>query len=762
MTSTQQLKFKKVAITVSLALTLGGCVSAPSHLGGKATAVTVPSMAGYFPVEVQNNIGAGAPQHGVSNVYLLFTGAQLTAPNPQCLMHLTQTSVPGYNAWVASCQNLTMSTKASQFSYAMSTLQPNANPVLIYIPNVISGRTFVSINNPLDIPMTRAANGTVSIQSPSLSNPFDGNYNLIYDKFEYTYDAGNKFWIDTTSVDDFSLPIALSYTDPSTLVTQLNGYTNQSRHDILTKVQGVLTSQGNADWKKLEIVDSVSQTGTVMRIDAPNTAPQFNSNYLTAPNGEGFNYLNALLQYYSNSKNAITINCSEVDGPTYPEYAQLGNGSDPGAYIFTGYVVGNNFVFANHPASPADAMTVNINLGAAASIDFFGPGQSPFDTPNGTVRSVLVKNLSSAFSVGLLPAPGGTTLNTLFSHAHSNYYTSNSILSNSPYNAYTQSPTGKGPWYDLYAQAIHNTAANPVYAFAFDDVLKQDGTIEVDNNHPGPTVAPVIITLGSAGQLLVPAAGPNYKKDPQPNDIAPVSSVKQTGFTCAGLSPNINCTLSASWTVPAYQDPGVKYFIMPTPSPTQTSTVLKNATLYAYGISNGQITFPVTAPAPKVINQVTVYACIPSQDVTAVGYDCPSVGNGYQFGSQVVGASSAPSSVTLLPATITSSTGFNCNTKNCTLTANWTIPTGEPTGTHFYILPLNNSQASMADIMSGQTLATAGSSTLTLPRADVTNQSPQIIVSACMNDTTAGLYCPASSNSYNQSTTVGSAAYPAQ
>lgn len=756
-----QFKIKKIALIVSLGLVLGGCASSPTNLGSKSAGSGVPSMANYFPVEVQNNVGPGASQNGVTAVYLLFTGKQMASPNPTCLMSLSPTTVPGYNAWIASCQNLTLQTQVSQYSYPMSTLQPNSNPVLIYIPNVISGRTFVSLNNSLDMPITIAADGSLSIQAPSLSNPTDGNYNLIYDKFEYTYDNTDTFWIDTTSVDDFALPIALSYTDPTTQATQLNGYTNQDRSTIITSIQNVLSSQGNSNWQHLVVKDSVSNTGTIMRIDAPNTSPDFNPNYLTALNGYGFNYVNALIKYYSNSAHAILVNCSEVDSPKYPEYVKLGNGTDPNAYIFKGYVVGNKFVFTNEPSNPADSMVVSIDLSKAQSIDFFGPGQAPFDTPNGTVRSVMIKNLTAAFSVGLLPAKGGTTLNNLFSTSHTNYYTTNSILKKK-YNAYNQVPTGKGPWFDLYAHAVHSTAADPVYAFAFDDVLKQDGTISVSNSSPGPTVAPVIITLGSVDNLVVPSPGPNYNANPQPNNVFPVSNVAQTSFSCSGS----NCTLAASWNIPAYQDTSVKYFILPTPSPTETSTVLQNESLLNYGATQGSITFPVSLPAPKLINQVTVYACIPSNDITAKGYDCPSVGNGYTFGSKVVGASSPAAGVQLQPVTITSNSNFNCNGTNCSLTATWTIPSNEPSGATFYILPLPPAKAPMPDIMNGQSLTTGTTGTLTVPQADVTTLTSAttvavpIVVSACMNDSSAGLFCPSASNNYNQSTTVGSVPFP--
>ncbi len=760
-------QIKKIALITSTALLITGCGSAPtSRASQSASILTVPSKAGYFPIEIQNNVGPGAATKGVTDVYLLLTGKQLTTPNPECVMSLTSTSVTNYNAWMASCTNVTLNTKINNYSYSIKQLTPNpGKPLLIYIPQVISGRAFVSLNDPMDMPMTRAADGTASIQAPSLSNPSDGNYNLIYDKFEYTYDDKQVFWIDTTSVDDFSLPIALSYTN--TAGTQLNGYTNQTRDQIVNGIQNFLTKNGNSNWQALIAKDAFSHTNTVIRVNAPNTSANFNNNYLTALDGYGFNYVNALIQFYSDPSNAIIVNCSEVDSPKYPEYQKLGSGTDPNAYIFKGYVVGKQFIFTNEAAKPQDKMSINIDLSQASSNDFFGPGQAPLDTPDGTVRSVIVKNLTAAFSIGLLPAPGGTTINNLFTSAHTNYYTTNSILKNK-YNAYSQTPTGIGPWYDLYAQAIHSLAANHVYAFAYDDVLKQDGTLSIPNSDAGSQEPPVIITFESVGNLTVPSPGPNYTPTPPPNDIQPVTNVKQTGFSCNTTAKT--CTLSAKWSIPAYQDTAVKYFILPSPSPVSTSAVLTGQPLLNYGTTQTNITFPFTGTAPKTINQVIVYACIPGGGSKAIGYDCPSSTNSYGIGPQVVGTASQPTGIQLLPVSVTGNSNFSCDGQNCTLIAKWDIPADEPSKTQFYVWPFSNdkplSQVTFPLVIGGQVVAPESAVALKLPQVNVTTitgkttVNTKVIVYACINDTTTGMQCPSSSNRYTPIGEVGSSPFP--
>ncbi len=743
-----------------IGLAVGLALSANIY-AATSTVNPVPAMAGYFPIQIQNNIGSGATVQGVTNVYLLFTGKQMNSPNPQCLLQLPKTpdsSIAGYNAWVATCDNISMSTRAADFSYSMASLQPNVGePVIIYVPNMISGRAFVSLNYPLDIPMTLAADGTVSIQAPSLSNTADGNYNLIYDKFEYTYDNTNTFWIDTTSVDDFGLPIALAYTDLTTHVTQNNGYTGQTRHHIIHSIENILDNSGNSDWSSL-IVTSVDQYKTILRIDAPNTSPTFNNNYLTS--STGFNYLNTLSSYYSNPANAITIDCSEVDAKKYPEWVQLGSGTDPNAYVFTGSVnQAGKWVFNNAPATPADSMAVTIDLNQATSGDFFGPGQVPLDTPDGTVRSVIVKYITSAFSVGFLPMAGDLNA-SYFENNKSTYYTPNTVLSGKAYVKSAYAP-GEGPWFDLYAQAIHKTSANPVYAFAFDDVLKQDGTISVNNNSPGATVEPVLITFGDVGDLHVPAPGPNYNEYPHANNVFAAQKVTLTNASCTTSS----CTMTVNWTNPKGQDGSVKYFALPTPSPVATSVVFTAPSFeLADSTATSQtITFPLSpkqVPAPVLV-QASVYACIPSDTASVNRYECPNALNKYIGGHQMQGASSPAPNLQLQAVTITGyGTGFTCGATSCALTATWTIPKGQPSSAVYYINPIGNTKASMPDIMSGQSLGSGSSGTLTLPVADVNQPAGQIVVSTCANEQAVGKECPSSANSYNASSTVGSVPFP--
>ena len=739
MTTPQNYKLTKIALAVSAALLLAGCGGAPTKpmtMTSQASVAITP-MPGYFPVEIQNNVGTGSASYPVTNVYMLFSAQESAAPNQQCLMSLTQnTSITTYNAWTANCIPLTMKSKAAQYAYSMSSLQPIAGaPVVIYVPPVISGRAFVSLNYPLDIPMTRAADGSVSIQAPSLGNSTDGNYNLIYDKFEYTYTPNSTgqptFWIDTTSVDDFSLPIALSYG------SQLNGYTNQDRDTVMQGIQSILGT-GSPSWQKLQVVDSVSNTGTVIRVDAPNTSPNFNPDYLT-PVDSGFDYRGTVVNYYA-AGNTLSIDCKEV----FPA------GTPANVYTFTGTITNGQFVFQNSPTTGSPTV-VSIDLAHAPSSQFFGPGQAPLDTPNKTVRSVIVKNLTALFSVGLLPAPTGTALSPSYfttQMTNKTYYKQNSILANPPYQGYQYS---KGPWYDLYAQAIHQTAANPVYAFAFDDVLKQDGTLSVINANNDQS-QPVMITLGSVDQLEVPQPGKNYTANPPANDIAPVSDVKNPAFSCTSTS----CTLQATWTLPTAQDPAVEYFVLPTPSPIETSIVLKNQALRPFFATGSTITFPIKnlKPIPTSVNAVTVYACIPHpKDTKAIGFDCPSEANGYALAPMVVGATSSAKQLPLLGVKDISNPGFTCTAGSCSLTATWKVQSKQPAYAVYYIVPQNNTQASIVDIMNGQTLKGGTSTTLTLPQSKVTTTAAGITVYTCGNNATQ--FCPNAGNGYNQSQSPG-------
>ncbi len=168
----------------------------------------------------------------------------------------------------------------------------------------------------------------------------------------------------------------------------------------------------------------------------------------------------------------------------------IGNGS-PDNYLFFGTVNSNNdFVFTNKAGTYTEVIAK-----PRTSIPFFAGAQESFDAPNNTPRAIIVRELTSSFEVGLLPAPSGIILSKkYFVSNRSRFYTTNPLL--------PDEAKSTGPWYDLYSQALHKAAKkSPVYTFAYDDALAQDGTLH-DSNGKKPSL--VQITIGNLSGIEIP------------------------------------------------------------------------------------------------------------------------------------------------------------------------------------------------------------------------------------------------------------------
>ncbi len=111
--------------------------------------------------------------------------------------------------------------------------------------------------------------------------------------------------------------------------------------------------------------------------------------------------------------------------------------------------------------------------------------------PNHTVGAIIVRALTAAFDAGLLPADNDITLNKdYFKSKHDDFYTNNAHLDNKG-----------GPWFDLYSKEVHNFKGQPIYTFAYDDALGQDGTLyspDADN------IGKVSVTIGDMTGTTIP------------------------------------------------------------------------------------------------------------------------------------------------------------------------------------------------------------------------------------------------------------------
>jgi hypothetical protein len=256
----------------------------------------------------------------------------------------------------------------------------------------------------------------------------------------------------------------------------------------------------------------------------------FSSTYLT---DSSYNYVTNLIQRYLTD--TLYIDCAEVGGGWYG--GTIDSNRD---WVFIGNHKGVND-------------TVKIDMKSVVSKNFFGPGTTPFDTPNTTIRSIIVKNITAAFTVNFLPAANNDSL--VKPYNKDNFYLANPLQ---------KAPAGSGPWYNLYTRAIH--AAIPIiYAFAYDDVLGQDGTINSTD-----TTQPAILSISDFGNTIIPPHKDLF-------NVGAVELLTNTGFIKnegTGTS-----TMRLTWKnppIPGAEFPQPKnalYYIMPTGSSTFGYTI---------------------------------------------------------------------------------------------------------------------------------------------------------------------------------------------
>ena len=172
-------------------------------------------------------------------------------------------------------------------------------------PNLSGGRIYLSFGERLKFFLT-----TSGLVEPAPWVATDPNANILYDWTEFAR-VGSRIFINTTTVDMFSVPLTVR-------VTEVNGTTrtegiNNSRAAVVTG----LTNLGS-DWSRLF---QTRADGTLLRVLAPTHGianGTFSSTYLDA-------YIAAAWTYYQTR----TLTIDTAWGP------------------FTGTVAGTNMTFSN-------------------------------------------------------------------------------------------------------------------------------------------------------------------------------------------------------------------------------------------------------------------------------------------------------------------------------------------------------------------------------------------------------------------------------
>ena len=416
---------------------------------------SVSFAAATFPITIDNQTNIATDE----NVYVAI---KAIIDDKDCMMAFD-------NSGNGTCEIVNKESDLSKYNYSLASIPHQLN-----LPQTASGRVYFSVGYPVRLHVDP---NTDKIVDPDGFNPRDTNYYTLYDKIEYTFND-NGTWMNPTAVDFFSIPIRITQ-EGSTSSVKEAGYSS-SREQVLDKVSQTFEqydATSDKHWNKLKL----NFNNTLLRlmapgkamVEIPNTNP-FPLTYLADADSTGFNYTDYLWDYYRTAK--LTVDCSELE-------SQVALND----YQFTGHVEGDNFVFKNKDGSSVVSIAKPNN-----SRPFFAGAGDSFDAENNTPKAIIIREFTSAFEAGLLPAENGTVLNkTFFEQAKPNYYTRNALVADNG-----------GPWYDLYSKALHSLGeSQPIYTFAYDDALGQDGTLH-DPSGTAPSVAK--ITLGDMSNTTIP------------------------------------------------------------------------------------------------------------------------------------------------------------------------------------------------------------------------------------------------------------------
>jgi hypothetical protein len=315
----------------------------------------------------------------------------------------------------------------------------NGGNVTVRFPRFISGRMYFSFGQKLDFRLTPDG-----IVQPAPWAGGDPNRNILFDWSEFTYnDSG--LWLNSSQVDQFAVPHAVSVTDANGVTTKTGELLNNGRTNVIDAIR-------NQPAFARSVVTRAD--GTVLRVLAPGKA--MDAGLMDA----------AYLDSYINSAwNAYT-------GRTLTVVPRV---AEPNRKFF-GRTVGNNMVFTD--SSGAQVATVakptTSNVWGCDGV-FNAPNTPPFIEPEikRTLCTALVRGTLGQFDV-----EPKLDANTFYKNSAPNHY----------------------------SRIIHaNMADGKAYGFAYDDV----GGFESLVNSGNPRSAAIALTpFGAGGPTGPPTTSP--------------------------------------------------------------------------------------------------------------------------------------------------------------------------------------------------------------------------------------------------------------
>lgn len=192
----------------------------------------------------------------------------------------------------------------------------------VYMPDIISGRMYLSYGEQTYITFNMAADGRIGYAGPDLNNTTDPNQDVLFEFIEFTI-KNKEYWGNTTRVDFYSFPV----------VTRLfgsNGYTNGQYYSNFDKTVGDLGTRDSIFSSfKNEVPDEFDTLVTDKRIMAPckltfNEGAQY-ANYYD-------NYINEFWSKYSSQDLVFTCDAGTFRGRVYGDAMRFTKDGDSGTY----------------------------------------------------------------------------------------------------------------------------------------------------------------------------------------------------------------------------------------------------------------------------------------------------------------------------------------------------------------------------------------------------------------------------------------------
>lgn len=369
--------------------------------------------------DLKNNTGS-------NTVYAYVTGQALDNNNALFLLRSD-----GKTAYYPTSPSATGTSLSEDCAIPLGT---SGSTTTITIPHLAGARLWFS----RDSKLTFLLNPGPALVEPSVSNPADPNYNLIWSFCEFTWN-NYQLYANLSYVDFVSMPIAMTLTNGAGATQTVEGLPANGL-DLVCNALKEQNDKDKAGWDQLVI----QRNGVNLRAVSPNTGRTLNHSLF---NNYYEGYVNEVWSHYANStNNTLTVNTQADAGDVTAKVA-----SDLLSFSIPG-----------------------ITYTKPSTGDIFSNSTGSFAVSGNGTKDAITARLAAAFNRSTLlingNQPNGETV--------SNYY-KNSVTNH-------------------YSRICHSVNLDTRgYAFPYDDVAPNDGPDQSGSVFDGnPTLLTVTIGGG--------------------------------------------------------------------------------------------------------------------------------------------------------------------------------------------------------------------------------------------------------------------------